>query len=519
MRKWNSVRSARLAACLSVVLWTGATSHAADMSGSIRFAEEDFTVEVRTVGASLLLATRGCNNFDVTLPSADRSSSLRLLDANGKQLGSANAAKLIEARVCGSDRFSNEIVFAEPTLTRWKAQADESRGTKKVSYAASLAAKELRFDPAIQLTLHDKNTRARPLRIAGVASAIVQGNSPIVFSSEALHFSTEGGTITKEGGFVAGDSFALASGGKPLPLPRVGHGSRIIFEALPAHPISFSLYYPSSGPHTLAFFKDESQRTPTSVGSLRIDGRQLLVPDLAVIRADGLRLERGPFDFLSGRERTATGSLVVSVGSSAVQVRNVHLSSNDSNVLSLATSPATQGQDVLSFDTVPGGTPIEVALSARIPNSWAPGEHTLGVTVSAEGGSLERQVAIPVRITDRYATGRIVVLAIIAALVLALVFRAVAKRHRAQAADASVRARFIQQHYDDYVRTRERIDALLANEPQWSDVQSMLDEFTRNSLQTALASQQWNTVSTSAQQRKPRETLEALDRGIGRLLS
>lgn len=518
MRTWNSIRSASLAIGVSSFIWAGITSHAADISGSIRFAEEDFTVEVATNGASLLLAARGCNNFDLSFANADRAASLVMVGTDGKQLGSANAAKLIEARTCGSERYSNEIVFAAPTVTTWRPQADESRGTKKITYAASLATKEIRFDPAVQLTVFDKSTRSRPLRIAGVAKVTVQGEGPLLFSSDALHFSTPSGSITKEGGFAGADSFALASGGKAMPMPKIGQGSKITFEAIPAQPASLSLYYPLRGPHVLAFFKDEAQRTPTSISSLRVDGRQLLTPELVLIRADGLTLERGPFDFLSGRERQTTGSLVLSLGNAAMQVRDVRIASSNPNVLSLGTAPAADGQDVLSFDKVPGGTPLEVMLSARIPNGWAPGEHNLGVTVSAES-NLERQIPIKVRVVDPYAAARIAVLAIIAALVLALVFRAVAKARRAHAEESSVRARFIQQHYEDYVRTRDRIETLLAGELQWDDARSLLDDFTRSHLHTGLAPQQWHAVGALAQQQKARETLEALDKAIARFLT
>lgn len=518
MGRWNSVRKATLAASIAGLVWLGVSPQAADISGSIRFAEEDFFVEVRTTGTSLLLSARGCNNFELSLPIEDRSSSISLFDANDKRLGTANATKLIEARTCGVERYSNELIFDAPTLTRWTPQADESRGTKKIAYTSALAAREIRFDPSVQLTIFDKSTRARPLRIAGVTKVAIEGEAPLLFSSDALHFSTPGGTITKEHGFGAGDSFGLASTGKAMPLPEVGRGSKIAFEAPPDQPTRVSLYYPLRGPHTLAFFKDEAQRTPTAISSLRVDGRQLLTPELSVIRVEELRLQRGPFDFLSGRERRATGLLVISFGSVGVDVRDVRIASGNPNVLSLGTRATTSGQDVLTFDAVPGGTPMEIMLSARIPNGWAPGEHTLGATVSAEGG-LERQIEIPVDVIDRYANARMAVLAIIAALVLALVFRAVAKRHRAQAEDASIRARFIQQHYDEYVRTRERIESLLAADPQWSDAQAVLDDFQRKNLQSALAHQYWNAVSASAQQRKPRETLEALDRGIARLMS
>lgn len=518
MRKWNVVRAAGLATCLSAMGWFGFAAYAADISGSIRFAADDFAVELRTTGRSLVLNARGCNNVDLALAQSGRASNLLLFSSTGRQIGSANASKLIEVRTCGSDHFANEIIFTEPTLTRWTPQADESRGTTKIAYAAVLPAREIRFDPAVQLTVFDRTKRARPLRVANVSRIALEGNGQLLYSSEALHFSTPAGTITKQGGFANGDSFELTSDGKALPLPKIGEGSTLTFASTPDQPTRLSVYYPSRGPHTLAFFKDDAQRTATFVASFRIDGRQLLTPDLVVLRVAEIALERGPFDLLTGKERVASGSLAISLGHAGQEVRDVRIASDLPSVLSLATTSTPGEHDALTLDSIPGGTPLELALNARIPNGWAPGEHTLGVNVSAEGG-VERRISIPVRVADRYANARIAILAVIAALVLALVFRAVAKRRRAQAQDAAVRARFIQQHYDDYVRTRERIETLLANEPQWTDAQAVLDDFTRRNLHTALAPQHWSAVTAAAQQQKARETLEGLDGGIGKLLS
>src|SRR3712207_226067 len=65
---------------------------AADLSGSLRFGDGNFSVEVRTIGESLTLSARGCNTFALSfVPEAGRDSELLLSDANGKSLGTIKA--------------------------------------------------------------------------------------------------------------------------------------------------------------------------------------------------------------------------------------------------------------------------------------------------------------------------------------------------------------------------------------------------------------------------------------------
>ena len=512
MPSWTSFHIAACV-CLSVFAWHVALPEA--ISGSIRFGDENFELEVRTLGSSLPLSARGCSNFDLSFASAAPGAALELQNAKGIAIGTVGASKIVEARTCKADRYLTEFVFAAPTTTQWHPHADESLGTKKVRYAANLAPTEIRFEPAIELTIFDQNKRVRPIRVAGVARARLQGEAQLAFSSDALHFRTAGALIRRDGGFTGSDLFSLSTQGRPLTPPEVGRGSEIALDADSEEPASLSLYYPSRGPHVLAFFKDEAQGLATALGSLRVDGTQRLMPELTVVRTDTLTLERGPFDFVVGTDQFVTGSIVLSIGKTGIEVRDIELHSN-SPELNFGDGASADGTRTLSYATVAGGVPFEVPLRMRVPISWNPGEHSIAVAVSSEGG-LRRQIPLTVSVIDRHSTTRIALLAVLAAIVIAIGASAVAKRRKAQSQEAAMRTRFIQRHYDDYARYRERVEGLGAfDSPEWSDVESLLREFVHEKLHSGLPPAQWHAIDEAAKQRQARETLQALERALAR---
>jgi hypothetical protein len=509
------IRSTTVTVCtlLSVLAWRPAWP--AELSGSIQFGDENFSVEVRSPGQTLPLAARGCNNFDLALASGAPRSTLLLQDVNGKHVGTIGPNKTLESRTCGAERYSTELIFSNPTSTKWTPQADESRGTKKVKYTAALSPTEIRFDPPVALTAFDQNTRVRPIKIPAVAKVTLQGEASLLYSSDTLHFLTAGGTIRRHGGFISGDTFAMMSGSKRITLPDMGHGSEITFDPLPDHGTMLSLYYPLSGPHVLALFQDEAQQLPTSVSSFRVDGKQLLEPELTVERSDPLLLERGPFDFILGREQLATSSLEIRLGTRGTEVRDVRISSVDANVLSLAKTPEGPYESVVSYPTVAGSVPLVVHVRARIPRAWETGEHTAAINVTSEGG-LERRIPLSVRVVDQYRTARIGFFALLAVIVIGLAIRTLVKRRRLESQQASVRARFIQQHYDEYARARERIEVLLAGELDPSEVTAVLNDFAARQLHTALSMPQWSAIVELSKQGKAREALDSLDRALAR---
>lgn len=515
MQSWTLLRIALLALCGSSLGGWYDIALGAQVSGSIRFADENFDIDVHTRESSLELTARGCNNFDLSLASPGQGASIELRDSKNALLGTIAASKILESRTCKSDRYLTELMFAQPTTTKWLPRADDSLGTKKVQYVATLSPVEIRFDPAIELTIFDKNKRARPIRVSGVARASIQGNGELVFSSDALHFQTTAATIRRHGGMTASDQFSLSSDGRLLTPPEVGSGSEMTLAALPNEPIALSLYYPLRGPHVLAFFEDEAQGTPTSLASLRAGSEQLLTPELAVVRADTMTLDRGAFDFLSGEDKLARGSLVLNIGTAAAEVRDVQIVSNHEN-LTIEQGSAPEGVPSVRYASVPGGMPFEVPLRVRIPQAWKPGEHSIPITVSSEGG-LERQIPLTVKITDRHGTTRALLLGVLAAIVVALGIGAVAKRRRAQSQEAAIRTHFIQRQYDDLVRYRERVEGLLASDSlTWLQVEQLFHEFQAARMQTGLTPSQWHAVSEAAKQEKPRETLEALERALAR---
>ncbi len=515
MQSWTSLRSPLIALCAFLGVLAFDSAYAADISGSIRFADEDFEVDVSTIGSSLRLTARGCNNFDLALASATPGGLLELRNAKGAGVGSVSSSKVVEVRTCRADRYLTELVFASPTTTTWHPRADESLGAKKVQYTARLAPIEIRFDPSIELTIFDKSKRVRPIRVAGVSSAVVQGGAQLTLSSDALNFSTAAATIRKPGGFTGADLFSLAADGRLLTPPKAGRGTEIALVADQNERAALSLYYPLRGPHVLALYKDEAQGTPTSLASLRVDGKQLLMPELTVVRADTLTLERGPFDVLIGADTFATGSLVLQIGRVGTEVREVEVASIHPE-LSLGQSASGDEPRQVSYGSVPGGVPLEVPVRVHIPNAWQPGEHVVAVAVSSEGG-LRQQVPLTVNVIDRHRTTRIALLAVLAAIVLAVVARAVAKRHKMQSQEAAVRTHFIQDHYDDYAGYRERVEGLLSSDaPVWADVEQLLREFVGAKLHTGLPPQQWHAINEAAKRQNPSATLQALERALAR---
>lgn len=509
------IRSARLALCASLLALAGQPVRGADISGSIRFSDENFSVEVRTTGESLSMVARGCNSFDLAVATKARGSGLVLRGANGADLGTIGYGKFIESRTCGAERYTTELIFGAPTTTRWIPEEDTVRGTRSIKYAASLSAAQIHFDPPLALTIFDKNTKARPIKVSGVSTIAMRGETSVVYSLDAIHFLTAGGAIYRNGGFAAADEFSLASGSQRFAMPAVGQGSEITFDAPADRPTRFSLYYPSDGPHVLAFFGDDRQREPTSVNSLRVDGKGLLTPEIAIVGAGPIVVERGLFHFLLPREQLAADSLELSLGSVGVDVHDVRVASSDGSILDLSSTASGPYEPTLSYASVPGSVALSLLLRVRVPKTWEPGEYTISATVTSEG-ELHREIPVTIRVVDPYRTARVVLLTTLGAILTALVLWMFVRRQKVKSREADARVVFFQKSEAEYARVRERIEVLLASEPEWPEVDELLEQFVAKRLQTVLTRQQWNAISELSEQQKSRGVLEVLERALAR---
>jgi hypothetical protein len=495
------------------------TTHAAEgaeIGGSIRFSDENFSFTVQTVDQGLRLQSRGCNNFDLTLLPADRNAAILLRDRDGRSLGTIGNERMIETRTCGGDRYTTALTFNAPTSIKWTPQSDELIGGKKVKYAAQLTPQRMIFDPPIELTIYEKNSRARPIRIADVATAEFQNGLPITYSSNSLHFATPAGTIERENGFAADDEFFLESETQHFKRPANGAGEEIAFEAPSAQaPTSVSLYYPSGGPHILAFTADERSREPTPVKSLRIDDEQLLTPQFAIAHSDPMTIRRGFLPFASA-DQVTQGTVQVVLGSPGSEVTHVRVTSSDPTGVQIATSGSDAFAPAVDIPKVAGGEPIDLVIRVRAPAAAALGSHNFTLSVTSDGG-LRREVPITLDISDPYSRTRTGLLGAMVALLILLVVGTLIKRNRRESHAADRRSIFFQKHYGDYSEIREQIELALASELTSLKVTEVLEAFTEKQLESALTAQQWGTVQQLASQQKAREALETLDRALARL--
>ena len=507
-----SLRCAAVSGCLAMLASAAATG--TEVSGWIRLSDENFAVDVHTAGNSLTLAARGCNNFDLSLVAQSSRTALQLHDARGNNVGTIGPGRVLESRTCGAERYTTQLTFAAPSAITWSPEADETRATKQVKYAAVLPATQIRFDPPVTFTVFDSNRRARPTRIPSVASVTVPQDGRLSYRSEALRFSTPEGKIRRDGGFVASDEFSLTTGSRNLALPRNTHATEIAFEGTGNRPVSFSLYYPISGPHVLAFFADDAQREPVTLASLRIDGEQQLTPSFELNRAEPLIVERSFFHFLSSREETPIASLELQLGSAGIDVRRVQIDSAG-GTLELAADPSGPFESSLTFPKVMGGVAFEIFVRARVPATWQAGERTETVIVRSEGG-LERQIPITIQVVDRYSRARTVLLFALAAIVLGVALRMLATRRKLRAREADARVLFYQNHHDEYVRVREQVETLLAGEPSWPETEALLTRFTQRGLQAILNAQENEQLEGLMKAHKARAALELIEQAIAK---
>ncbi len=488
----------------------------ANIGGSIRFSDERFSVSIDSIGQALRLSSRGCNNFDLILHPADRAAGMALRDSNGRSLGTIGNERTIETRTCGAERYSTEILFGAPTRTTWTPQAEELVGATKVKYSARLTPVQMRFDPPIEISVYEKNSRSRPIRIANVATAEFQSSLPVDYSANALHFSTRAGTIQRTGGFTADDEFFLESESQLFARPENGQGEQITFEApSDTQPTSLSLYYAMGGPHILAFTADERQREPTPVKSLRVDDEQLLMPRFAITRSEPLIVKRGFFRFASG-EQMGSGTVQIALGSAGSVVNRARVTSSEPTSLQVASSAAGPFSPSLDLTKISGGSPVDIALQVRIPANADVGAHNFDLTVTSEGG-LKRTVSITVNVSDPYAVARTTLLTVMVLSLIAAVAWTLIKRRRITTQAADARSVFFQKHYGDYSEVRERIETALASDSGWLKADEIFRDFEQRGLHTVFTPQRWNGIRDLERQQKGREALEALDRALGQL--
>jgi len=491
-------------------------AQAADIGGSIRFGDENFSLTIKTIDQRLHLQSRGCNNFDLTLLPAERNAAVVLRDQSGRNLGTIANERMIETRTCGNARYSTDLVFDTPTSITWTPQTDELIGGKRVKYAARLTPQRMTFDPPIELTVYEKNSRARPLRIADVASAEFQNALPALYSSNAVHFATPAGTIERKNGLTSDDEFFLESESQRFKRPANGHGEVIVFEAPNARtPTSVSLYYPVGGPNILAFTSDEGGREATPVKSLRVDDEQLLTPSFAVAHADSLTFKRDLFRFASG-DHIAQGSVQVALGSTGADVTHIYVTSSDPTAVQLAAPPGSGFSPSIEIPKLAGGTTLDIAMRVRKPPDAPIGTSTIDLTVMSDGG-LKRTIPITVNVTDPYARTRSALLSAMVILLIVVVAWTLIKRRRVESRAADQRAIYFQKHYGEYSEVRENIEMALASDVTWLKAAEVLEDFSEKRLEAALTPHQWTGIQQLAIEQKAREALEALDRAIARL--
>jgi hypothetical protein len=85
-----------------------------------------------------------------------------------------------------------------------------------------------------------------------------------------------------------------------------------------------------------------------------------------------------------------------------------------------------------------------------------------------------------------------------------------------KAHEADARVVFFQQNHEECVRVRERVEVLLASEPEWPAVAALLEQFAARRLEPLLTPQQRKALGELAAQRKSREVLELLERSLAR---
>jgi hypothetical protein len=507
-------RLAPVACALALVLSHAA--RAADIGGSIRFSDENFSLAVQTVDRTLKLTSRGCNNFDLALLPGDRNAGLLLRDSEGRNLGTIGSERSIETRTCGAERYTTELTFSAPSVITWTPQADELIGGKKVKYSAQFAPAQLHFDPPIEVTVYEKNSHARPIRIANVAAAELPSTMPITYTANAVHFATPAGTIERKHGFSADDEFFLESESQHFARPDNGDGESISFEAPSAKmPTSLSLYYPPGGPHILAFTADERGREPTPVKSLRVDDEQLLTPQFAISRSEPLALKRGFLHFASGEQLTP-GSVQVVLGSQGSDVTHVRVASSEPTALQVAKAASGPFAPSIDIAKVAGGAPLDIPVQIRTPGNASTGTYNFSLIVTSDGG-LKRKIPITLNVTDPYARTRTAILALMVILLIGVVAWTLLKRRRVEVQAADQRAMFFQKHYGEYSEIRERIEAAMASDVSWLKAAQVFEEFTDKHLERALAPQEWSHIQQLATQQKGREALGALDRALVRL--
>lgn len=440
MRPTARWRSILLIAC-ATVSFAADSSLAVPIRGSIRFGDDEFSVEVRSTKQTLSIAARGCNNFDISLPADAPDSALTLVGIDNRTLATVAPGQLVESRTCGAERYFTELRFPATTVTTWTPVPDESRSARKVTYVASLSVAEIRFDPPVDLAIFDGTRQRRPVSVRRVAKIQRRGGTPIRFGADALHFRAVSGTIRRNGGFTSDDVFDLAAGTRPLVPPPLHHGTEIAFDASEERPATLSLYSLPHRPHVLAFFADEAQRTPTFVHSLRVNGVQALTPVLEVLRSDCIALERGPLDFLFAESRSATCSLVLSIGEPRIAVQNVRIESTDPSVLLVGRTFAGPYEAAIAHAHVPGAVPLEIPLRVHLTNAMPPGRHTVRLRVTGDGG-LQRDVPLTVEIIDPFGRARTAALATLGAILAILLLRLLLQWHQSRRALAATRARF-----------------------------------------------------------------------------
>jgi hypothetical protein len=516
LKRMPFITPRRLASVSFLLALSLVQAHGADIGGSIRFSDESFSLTVHTTNQALRLNSHGCNNFDLILPPAERNAAVVLRDREGRSLGTVGYQRTIETRTCGADSYATEFSFDVPTQITWTPQADELVGGKRVKYVAQFAPRQVRFDPPVELTIYENNSRARPLRIAEVAAAQFQAAQPVVYSSNSLHFVTPAGTIERRHGFATDDEFFLESESQHFARPANGAGERIAFEAPSSQtPTALSLYYPPGGPHILAFTANERGREPTPVKSLRVDDEQLLTPQFAITQSEPLTVKRSFFRFAAG-DQIAQSSVRMVLGSAGSEVSRIHVASSDPTTVQLATSAAGPFSPSVDMLKIAGGTPIEIAMHVRTPADAATGIHNYSLTVTSDGG-LKRVIPITLSVSDPFARTRSTLLAAMIAVLIAAVTWTLIRRRSAELKAADKRAIYFQKHYGEYSEIRERIEMALASDITWLKAADVLESFAEQHLQEALTAQQWNTIQQLATQQKARESLETLDRAVARL--
>jgi len=252
----------------------------ADLHGTIRLHNTaQFELTTSRMDTTYEITTSNSNDFQLVAAAFSGGDTLKAVTRDGMTLDVSLDYHLVGPGDVLPDKEQKirvELQAVEDIV--WVPEAISRPGYTTYRYHGIFTPRTVTFDPPVVFSLMEGDSKVGTTGSVPIRELHYTGHPQISLHTGSLSLRAHRIKLELEDGFQANDDFLIATGASPIKKPQAGSGTEIAFisNADNDSSVPLELYYPTGGPHVLAFFSDLKKSIGFDCNDLRIDGVHVL---------------------------------------------------------------------------------------------------------------------------------------------------------------------------------------------------------------------------------------------------